>query len=116
MAGHTTEAAGAVATAAHGDRSRSPDPAWGLLYRAGALAAALAGGAYAAALVLLAATTAPPPSGGVQVLEFIATHRTVYIIRQLLWLTPSLRPICLRVSPFSRQRTTVRRGSGSWSM
>jgi hypothetical protein len=42
------------------------------------------------ALVLVATTSAPPTSGGAAVLEFIAAHRTLYIVRQVLWLSPSL--------------------------
>ena len=72
------------------DPHRSPDPAWEQLYRAGALSAAVAVVAYAAALVIVVTTSAPPTSGGAQVLEFIAAHRTIYVVRQLLWLTPSL--------------------------
>jgi len=77
-------------TTVHDGRSRTPDPAWGPLYRAGAMSAALAVVVYAAALVVLATTSAPPTTGGAQLLQFVAAHRTVYIIRQLLWLTPSL--------------------------
>ncbi|WP_347355093.1 DUF4386 family protein, partial [Intrasporangium sp.] len=35
-------------------------------------------------------TTAPSASGGAAMLEYIAAHRTGYILRQLLWLAPSL--------------------------
>jgi len=72
---------------------RSPDPAdraWGPLYRAGALSACLAVIAYAAALVLVAGTSTPPTTGGARVLQYVDAHRTLYIVRQLLWLAPSL--------------------------
>jgi len=72
------------------DRSPNADPAWSGLYRAGAVSAGLAVMSYAAALVIVAVTSAPPTSGGANVLAFIAAHRTVYIVRQLLWLAPSL--------------------------
>jgi len=88
MAGHNTDVVGA--TASHADRPGSADPAWGPLYRAGALSAALAVIAYAVALVIVSVTSAPPTSGGAKVLEYVAAHRTVYIVRQVLWLTPSL--------------------------
>src|SRR5690242_17623108 len=88
MAGHSTDVAGV--TASRADRPWSSDPGWGPLYRAGAISAALAVVAYAVALVIVAVTSAPPTSGGAEVLEYVATHRTVYIVRQLLWLTPSL--------------------------
>jgi hypothetical protein len=45
---------------------------------------------YAAALVIVVLTTAPPTSGGARMLEFVDAHRTIYIVRQLLWLAPSL--------------------------
>lgn len=63
---------------------------WRPLYRAGAVAAGCAVALYAAALVAYAATTAPPTSGGAAMLEYVDAHRTGYIVRQLLWLTPSL--------------------------
>jgi hypothetical protein len=66
------------------------DPSWRRLYRAGAVSAVLAVAMYVAALVLFVATEAPPSSGGAAMLEYIATHRAVYIIRQVLWLAPSL--------------------------
>jgi hypothetical protein len=88
MAGHETRSVAGAAAGA--DRPRSSDPMWVPLYRAGAIAAGLAVISYAVALVIVAATSAPPTSGGARVLEFIAAHRTLYIVRQLLWLTPSL--------------------------
>lgn len=66
------------------------DPGWATLYRAGAVSAGLAVVSYAVALVIVAVTSAPPTSGGASVLEFVDAHRTVYIVRQLLWLAPSL--------------------------
>ncbi|WP_421740820.1 hypothetical protein [Cellulomonas sp.] len=63
---------------------------WVPLYRAGALCAGLAVVCYAVALVIVATTTAPPTSGGASVLAFVDAHRTEYIVRQLLWLVPSL--------------------------
>ncbi|GAA1598900.1 hypothetical protein [Kribbella karoonensis] len=67
----------------------SPDP-WRPLYRAGAVAAACAVVLYVTALVIFATTTAPPDSGGAAILEYVGAHRTGYIVRQLLWLMPSL--------------------------
>ncbi|MFI5911796.1 hypothetical protein [Dactylosporangium sp. NPDC051541] len=71
-------------------RDAPADPAWRPLYRAGAAAAGLAVLLYAAALVIVAVTSPPPTSGGELVLAFVHAHRTVYIVRQLLWLVPSL--------------------------
>jgi hypothetical protein len=79
-----------AAAAPGGDRPSSGDPGWGALYRVGAVSAGLAVILYVVALVIVAGMSAPPTSGGASVLEFVATHRTIYIIRQLLWLTPSL--------------------------
>lgn len=67
----------------------SSDP-WRPLYRAGAVAAACAVALYVAALVIVATTTAPPDSDGRAILDYVGAHRTGYIVRQLLWLTPSL--------------------------
>jgi hypothetical protein len=44
---------------------------------------------YAVALVAVATSTAPPTSGGTATLEYVADHRTFYVVRQLLWLVPS---------------------------
>jgi hypothetical protein len=62
----------------------------GSLYRAGAVSAGLAVISHVAALVIVASTSQPPTSGGAQMLEYVDAHRTVYIVRQLLWLAPSL--------------------------
>jgi len=61
-----------------------------LLYRAGAVTAGLAVVLYGVAFVIVAVTTPPPASGGAEVIEYVAAHRTIYIVRQLLWLGPSL--------------------------
>jgi len=45
---------------------------------------------YGVALVIVAVTTPPQASGGAEVLEYVAAHRTIYTVRQLLWLGPSL--------------------------
>lgn len=45
---------------------------------------------YAVALVAVATSTAPPTSGGTATLEYVADHRTFYVVRQLLWLVPSV--------------------------
>jgi hypothetical protein len=88
MTGHQTKV---VARTAPGvDRPLNTGPTWGPLYRVGAVSAGLAVIAYVAALIIVAATSAPPTSGGASMLEFIDTHRTIYIVRQLLWLAPSL--------------------------
>lgn len=72
------------------DRLPGPDPSWRRLYRAGAVSAGLAVVVYAAALAIFAVMAAPPASGGAEMLEYVDAHRTIYIVRQLMWLTPSL--------------------------
>jgi hypothetical protein len=69
---------------------RPLDPAWSSLYRAGALSAGLAVISYAAGLVLVTSTSSSPASGGAGMLEYVDAHRTAYIVRQLLWMAPSL--------------------------
>lgn len=79
-----------VGTAPDAGRRPGPDPAWGSLYRAAAASSGLAVILYAAALVIVAVTTTPPRSGGVRMLEYVHAHRTIYIVRQVLWSAPSL--------------------------
>ncbi len=60
------------------------------LYRTGAVSAATAVALYVVAFVVLAVSGQPPDSGGAATLDYVAAHRTVYIIRQVLWETPAL--------------------------
>ncbi|WP_329000984.1 hypothetical protein OHA18_41955 [Kribbella sp. NBC_00709] len=66
------------------------DASWRPLYRAAGVAAGCAVALYTAALIMVAVTAAPPTSGGAAMLEYVDTHRGSYIVRQLLWLLPSL--------------------------
>jgi hypothetical protein len=75
-----------------------PDPSWSGLYRAGGVAPGLAVLMYVVSLVSFATTTAPPTSGGVAMLEYVDSHRTAYIVRQVLWLAPSLPLIVVFVA------------------
>lgn len=50
----------------------------------------LAGLVYIVAAILIFATPSPPTSGGVETLEYIAAHRSLYILKQILWLAPSI--------------------------
>jgi hypothetical protein len=45
---------------------------------------------YVAALVIFVVTTAPPDEGGAAMLEHVEAHRSVYIARQVLWVSPNL--------------------------
>ena len=60
------------------------------LYRAGAVSAAVALFLYVVAFVVVAFSAQAPDSGGAATLDYVAAHRTVYLIRQVLWETPSL--------------------------
>jgi hypothetical protein len=66
------------------------DRSWRPLYRAGAVAAGLAVLMYVVALAAFIVSAAPPTTGGTAMLEYVAAHRTGYIVRQVLWLAPSL--------------------------
>ena len=73
---------------AHEENGR-PD-SWRLLYRVGGVSAWLLVGTLVAAIVLSIATPAPPTAGGTATLDYIAAHRTLYIVHQQLWLLPGL--------------------------
>lgn len=66
------------------------DPSWRDLYRAGGLAGLLAGAIYIVAAILIFATPSVPTSGGAETLAYIASHRSLYILKQILWLAPSV--------------------------
>ncbi len=63
---------------------------WRPLYRAGALSTGLAVVLYIVALVLVFATDLAPTSGGADMLGYIDGNRTLYIVKQVLWLFPSV--------------------------
>ena len=67
-----------------------PDPSWGGLYRAGGVSAVLFVVLTIVAIVLV--VVAPPPlnSSGATTLQYIASHKVLYIIEQALWLAPSV--------------------------
>src|SRR5579863_5408180 len=67
-----------------------PDTAWNDLYRAGAISAGVCVVLYLVALVVVVVTPAPPAEGGAATLQYIAVHRSLYIVEQVLWLAPSL--------------------------
>lgn len=73
-----------------GATAPGPDPAWSSLYRAGGVSGLLTGAIYIVAAILIFTTPSPPTSGGVATLEFIAAHRSLYILKQVLWLAPSV--------------------------
>lgn len=65
------------------------DAVWTPLYRAGGICALLAAAAYLGAIGLTFSVPAAPTTGGAETLAYIAEHRTVYILEQVLWLGPS---------------------------
>lgn len=66
------------------------DPGWRPLYRAGAASAGIAVLLYVIALILVFATDMAPTTGAGDVLAYIAEHRTLYIVKQVLWILPSV--------------------------
>ena len=70
--------------------ARRGDTGWGPLYRAGAIAAGAAVLLYVVGFVVAFAAPAAATSGGAALLQEVADHRTVYVVRQLVWLVPSL--------------------------
>lgn len=68
----------------------SPDPAWRSLYRVGSIAAALFVLLVIIPLVLLVAVPQPPLEGGAAILQYIASHRTVYLVELMSFVGLSL--------------------------
>ncbi|MBX6343241.1 MAG: hypothetical protein IRY97_12335 [Thermomicrobiaceae bacterium] len=66
------------------------DPSWSRLYWAGGVCALLAGLMYVVAVVVEFTVPAAPTSGGAAMLDYIASHRSTYILQQVLWLAPSI--------------------------
>ncbi|SRR6266487_434582 len=73
-----------------GETEASPDPSWRDLYRAGGVSALLIVVLTIVAIVLV--VVAPPPvnAEGATALQYIASHKLLYIIEQALWLAPSV--------------------------
>jgi uncharacterized protein DUF4386 len=66
------------------------DSRWRMLYRIGGISAGLFVAMLLAAIGLVIATPPPPTAGGATTLEYIANHRTLYIVHQQLWLVPGV--------------------------
>ncbi len=75
---------------AQGAVETGPDLSWRDLYRAGGVAALLSTLVYVVALAVDFTVPPAPTSGGAATLEYIAAHRSVYILEQVLWLAPSV--------------------------
>ncbi len=63
------------------------DPSWRRLVWVGGVAALLAAAVWLAGTALAFVST-PPATGGVETLQYIAAHRSLYILKQVLWLAP----------------------------
>lgn len=69
---------------------QGPDPRWRSLYRVGGWSGILIAVPYLAAITLVVAAPPPMNADGVETLEYIATHRWLYGIEQVLWLAPGV--------------------------
>ncbi len=67
-----------------------PDPSWRSLYRAGSILAALYVVLIIVPLVLFFTTPQPPSLGGAATLQYIASHKSVYIIELVSFVGLSL--------------------------
>lgn len=63
-----------------GEAGASPDPSWRGLYRAGGISAVLFVVLVIIPLVLIFTTAQPPVSGGAAMLQYIASHKPIYLI------------------------------------
>jgi hypothetical protein len=73
-----------------GEAASRPDPSWRSLYKAGGLSGILIVVPYLVAIVLV--SVAPPPleSSGDETLRYIASHKWLYVIEQVLWSAPGV--------------------------
>jgi hypothetical protein len=73
-----------------GEAVATPDPSWRGLYRAGGVSAVLFVVPILVAIVLY--VVAPPPlnADGATTLQYVASHKVLYILEQALWLAPSV--------------------------
>ena len=63
---------------------------WRTLYRIGGISSGLFVALLVVATALAVTTPAAPTAGGAATLEYIASHRTLYIVQQQLWLVPAI--------------------------
>jgi hypothetical protein len=66
------------------------DPSWRSLYRVGGWSGLVIVVPYLAAIVLVFIEPSPLQAGGAETLEYVASHRLVYSIEQVLWLAPGV--------------------------
>jgi hypothetical protein len=65
-----------------------PDPSWRGLYKVGGISGVLVGILFIINIVLLFTTPQAPSSGGAATLQYIASNRSIYVIEQVVGLTP----------------------------
>ena len=72
-----------------GEIEVAPDRSWRDLYRAGGISAVLF---VVLVLAAIAIVVAPPPlnADGATTLQYVASHKVLYTIEQVLWLAPSV--------------------------
>ena len=83
-----------------GETEASSDPSWRGLYRAGGVSAVLFVVLVLVAIVLV--VVAPPPlnSDGATTLQYVASHKVLYITEQALWLAPSVFALAVFLALF----------------
>ncbi len=67
-----------------------PDPSWHRLYRAGGMSGILIVVPYVVAIALIAIAPPPVDASGERTLQYIAAHKWLYTIEQVLWLAPGV--------------------------
>ncbi len=72
-----------------GEGVATPDPSWRSLYRAGGVSGILFVVLTIVSIVLVFTKPMQPSSGGAETLKNIASNRSLYILKQVLWLGPS---------------------------
>jgi hypothetical protein len=72
-----------------GEAVAGPDPSWRGLYRAGGISGILFVVLTIVSIVLVFTKPLQPSSGGAATLKNIASNRSLYILKQVLWLGPS---------------------------
>ncbi len=72
-----------------GETEAAPDPSWSALYRVGGVSAVLFVVLILVAIVLV--VVAPPPlsADGATTLQYVASHKVLYTVEQVLWLAPT---------------------------
>jgi len=73
-----------------GEAEAAPDPSWRSLYKAGGVSGVLVGVLYIVATVLVFIMPQPPSSSGAAALQYIASHKPVYIIELVSFVGLSL--------------------------